>query len=824
MKFTWLILTFLTLSIQAQFVVEGVVKEDFTNKTIPFASILINNKFKTLSDIDGKFILENETKFSNFQVKYVGFEQINFEVADDNFFSVHLKPIHSVFEKNDRVNTILNKVIANRNQNNPLKKLNSFDFKTYSKLIVTANPDSIVKKIDSIFVTKHRKRVFSKIDSSAYKFKKIIESQHLFQIEKVSQFQFNKRSLKETVVGLKMSGFTKPIYEIVGLNLQSFSIYDANYELFETKYKSPIAKNAHRFYDYDLLDSVTIQNRKVYLIYFKPKIRKPKNLRGLLYIDAENFAIAKTTMRLTSLLDITSTHNFEYLTDEKLWFPTDKIFKIEKGVNDGDINVLGENVTFDNDAENAIYRMKQNSDFTYLESTTKNFEIAYNQTVTIKKPSIAIDIKENAINKEDKFWSVYRKDSLDIRSKNTYATLDSISKKIKIDQKVFIGRKILNGFVPIGSFDFDLRQLISYNNFEGFRLGAGGITNEKLSKIFKMDGYGAYGTKDGKWKYSIGAAVRVGKFSNTWIGGNYTDDIREIGSTSFSIDKRIFKLYDPRPINVSTFYQYKLHSAYIETKIIPKTESIWQISQTEVVPIFNYIFTYDGKSYDKFNITAAMLSLQWNTFSNFMQTPNGRVEIDKHYPKFTLQFTKTLSSLMKNDFDFGKIDFKTEYQRKFLNGQKINFFAQFGYAFGAVPLTHLYNTSPNNLNKETIVQRITFAGKNSFETMFFNEFFSDRYVMLQIKHGSQRVVIFKKIKPSLVFATRIAFGTLEHKERHFGLNYKTLEKGFFESGIELNQIYKGFGLSGFYRYGPNQLVRMQDNISIKLSFVLDLGL
>jgi hypothetical protein len=61
--------------------------------------------------------------------------------------------------------------------------------------------------------------------------------------------------------------------------------------------------------------------------------------------------------------------------------------------------------------------------------------------------------------------------------------LDSINKKIKIDQKVFIGRKILNGYVPIGSFDFDLRQLISYNNFEGFRMGAGGITNEKLSKI-----------------------------------------------------------------------------------------------------------------------------------------------------------------------------------------------------------------------------------------------------------------------------------------------------------------------------------------------------
>ena len=111
MKFTWLILTFLTLSIQAQFTIEGVVKEDFTNKTIPFASILINNKFKTLSDIDGKFILENETKFSNFQVKYVGFEEKNFVIKDEKFFSIHLKPNSSFLVNNNRVIEILNKVV-----------------------------------------------------------------------------------------------------------------------------------------------------------------------------------------------------------------------------------------------------------------------------------------------------------------------------------------------------------------------------------------------------------------------------------------------------------------------------------------------------------------------------------------------------------------------------------------------------------------------------------------------------------------------------------------------------------------------------------------
>ena len=62
------------------------------------------------------------------------------------------------------------------------------------------------------------------------------------------------------------------------------------------------------------------------------------------------------------------------------------------------------------------------------------------------------------------------------------------------------------------------------------------------------------------------------------------------------------------------------------------------------------------------------------------------------------------------------------------------------------------------------------------------------------------------------------------RNKHLGLNFKSLEKGFFESGIEANKIYKGLGLTAFYRYGPNQLARFDDNLSIKISYFIDLGL
>ena len=622
-----------------------------------------------------------------------------------------------------------------------------------------------------------------------------------------------------------MAGFKEPIYELLGFNLQSFSIYDDKYELFETKYNSPIATNALDDYRYKLLDTTTIDNRKVLVIYFKNKKKQKKSgLEGLLYVDEENFAIAKAIMRIRGVLDISGTHEFEYIGEEKIWFPIHKNFKIIKGKSKEATSILGGRIQFEAESDEvSTDKKKTASDYTYLISEMYSYDMKYNIPLKIKKTAVVIDIKDNAIFRNDSFWSSNRLEALDARSQQTYSVLDSIVSKENIENKIRFGRKIVNGYLQFGPADLDLRYLLSYNNFEGFRLGIGGVTNQKFSKKYRLEGYSAYGLKDETAKYNLGFASRIGKFSNSWIGGSFTDDIREIASTNFAIDKRVFKLYDPRPINISTFYNYKTWRAYLETKIIPKTESIWQITHNEITPLFNYAFNYNGELYTNFTMTTAMVSLQWNPLSDFMQTPNGKVEFEKRFPKFTFQLTKSLSNFLGNDFDFGKIDFRAEYEKKYLNGQKTALMAQFGYAFGDIPITHLYNTSPNNLTKDNILQRITIAGKNSFETMYFNEFFSSEFLFFQLKHGFKRIKLFPKVKPSLVLVTRMAWGNLENPEQHVGIEYKTLNEGFFESGIELNQIYKGFGLTGFYRYGPNQLSRLEDNLAVKLSFVLDFG-
>ena len=211
-----------------------------------------------------------------------------------------------------------------------------------------------------------------------------------------------------------------------------------------------------------------------------------------------------------------------------------------------------------------------------------------------------------------------------------------------IEHKVFLGRKIFNGYFPVSFFDIDFRSIVKYNNFEGFRLGLGTITNSKLSESYKIAIYGAYGLKDEEFKFGITPSYLADKNSETWVSASYSEDIYEIAQTNFVTDVRRFRIYDPRPINISTFYNNKMSSIAVESKILPKTISYLGFSHNQIQPLFDYTFVNDDQVYTNYTITTAQLAFQWNPFSNYMQTPIGKIEYEKRHPKFSLQVTQAL--------------------------------------------------------------------------------------------------------------------------------------------------------------------------------------
>ena len=107
--------------------------------------------------------------------------------------------------------------------------------------------------------------------------------------------------------------------------------------------------------------------------------------------------------------------------------------------------------------------------------------------------------------------------------------------------------------------------------------------------------------------------------------------------------------------------------------------------------------------------------------------------------------------------------------------------------------------------------------------MYFNEFFSDKFVTIQGKHEFKPFKISEKFRPEMVLISRFAIGDAENIDRHLGQQFNSLKHGYLESGLEVNKIFKGFGLSFMYRYGAYNLPQFEDNVSFKFTYYFSLG-
>jgi hypothetical protein len=375
-----------------------------------------------------------------------------------------------------------------------------------------------------------------------------------------------------------------------------------------------------------------------------------------------------------------------------------------------------------------------------------------------------------------------------------------------------------NGYFPTKYVDVDLRYLIKFNQFEGLRTGLGGVTNKGFSKNFRLVNYVVYGFKDHTFKYSIGGGFRANKDTNTWINLSYTDDLQETGSSNFLTDKRFFSFFEPRLLNISLFHKHITKAVSVEHSVSNNLLTETQVAISKINPTYDYGFIHNNKVYNSFDLTIAKVSLQWNPFNSEKKTEDASIETKEGYPQFTLQYTKSFKDISGGDFNFSKIDFRTFYKLLHSEDSFSSVTLTAGYANGNAPLTHLYHAYPNNITKETIMQRFSVASINGFETMFFNEFFSDRFATLQFKHYLNPFNITHWFKPQLVFINRFALGNMKNPQQHQGISFSTLDKVYSETGFEINKLLFGFGLSFAYRYGGYHLPELEDNIAFKFTF------
>lgn len=725
-----------------------------------------------------------------------------------SFFALFIFKING---QNLSANDIIKKVISYKNQNDSKKALKSFEYKSYNKLIFAADVSKFDGKIDTIY-----NKGIAKIDSSRYLFKKEIEKQYFYISEKISKHQFQKNKEKETVLLAKMGGFKEPVYEFLALGIQNISFYNTKFSLLGTDYVSPLSKNALKNYTFSLIK--TPFNSKVYIVQYKSNNRKKSiGLQGSLYIDKNTFAVTKGIAEVKGKIDVKAIQHYVYLKKEHIWFPKGNKIILKKGSSKNSIKAFRKLIGYHSNLQ--FKEGKNPEDISFILIESKNFDIKINPDLPAFKDKYSVTISKTATNRALQNWENYHVFPTQ-KEVNTYHFLDSLVSKHKVEKKIKNLRTLSTGHFPAKYLDVDLSNVINFNNHEGFRLGFGGTTNDKVSKYFNLTGYVAYGNKDKVFKYKYGGNILISKINNSWIGASYSQDIFEAAKTNYLFEEPHFSLINPRNINISQFYSYKTTEIHLHHDISPKFSSKLQFDYGTYKTEFDYTFISRTRLLNQYHLSNLTFAFKWSPRSKFMKTPKGKFTVKKNYPLITAQITKSFNTILNGDFNFVKFSSKINYQLKTIKSGSTEILMQIGYINGEAPLTHLYNHTPNHSLANPWRRRINLSGTNAFETMLFNEFISDKYVSLQMRQNFEKFRIGKKFKPKLSFITRFAFGDIKNPTNHQGVVFKRMNKGYFESGIVLNQLFKGFGLATFYRYGAYQFPTFKDNIAVKITFVL----
>ena len=784
------------------FQIDGHVIDGKTGNSIPFASIQIlgNSKTKgTVSDIRGWYRLEFQTENDSIRVSHVGFEKLNIKVsslrANPEIFlqpiTISLSEVQVKAGENPAI-PIVKKVIENKKLNDP-DKLNTYSFKSYNKVVMTLDGLKESPEYD---------------DNTA----QILQGGHIFMAESYSEVNFKKPGKKnETVLASKMSGIENPLVAMASNSFQPFSFYTDHIKILEVPYVNPISSDGLRKYDYFLEDSIKNDLGTTYVVAYQPKEGKVYQLgKGLLYISDKQFAIENMTI---SPSDPDTNLIFEIqqknLWDGEHWFPqqfNSIYFAPEMEFEEKGIKII--NQTFISDVK--INELDNMSRFGPI---SLNFNI------------------EN-----DKYdWNDLRIDSLTTREYLTYVRFDQMDAKDK--RRLNLLSKVLtqlsSGRIPLGFVDLIPNRLFRFNRFEGFGLGLGLSSNETLSDFFRVEGYFRYGFRDKGWKYGGGLELNLDRKYDSRLKFNYSQDLEEPGRTllprsnSFSSGGELFR-------NVIAERMDKVENYSVEFSQIPlKGTRIGLFGSVQnrnnILNFTDLIPTDEFPQF--FRASEAGLNFKWTGNESLSRIGNNLISWAVSYPVLSVRVSKAIPELFGGNVDFVNTEFR--FQHQWNSGNSLNQFHISGHGIWGnnLPLSYLNTGYGINVGQRNAVDfALSFPGY--LQTMFLYEFLSDRSLMASYAH--QTGPLFHKKAGRIIFAPQLKFfqsfaiGTLTNPQFYDFVEFKTLEKGYWESGIELNNIikqkaglqYRGWGLGAFYRYGPYANPNFNDNLTITLSMTI----
>lgn len=765
----------------------------YSKEVIPFAKVIPSVDKPLLTDIDGKFQLNVSEQ--EITIKASTYRDTTFKIYSWSDTQILLRPAYqniqevTVLPGENPADRIIKKAIENRKLNHPLEN-DGFISHQYSKFIFDIDPETRKRLMDS--------SVLKKGDTTLLKMRNFFGKQYLFMIENASRHYFEPPyKEKEIIEAYKVSGFTDPIFSTFAQEMQSFHFYDNQVAVLGKQYINPIAFGSWNRYLFILEDSTVNAKDTTYTVFYRP--RKGKNFEGLtgrLYVNTNGFAIEKVTAKPyvmdTSGMALEIVQEYAF-TENTKWFPSKLSTSIEMysaatDIESGTVSVVagGEKIT-----KPKSYIVGRGS--TYIDKVQFNPK-------ELEKEKFNNVSTETAVNAEvtnDTKWNELRTNQLSEREKNTYTNLDSIVKTQKLDRFLSLAKVLASGKIPIKKFNLDLKRIINYNPYEGYRLGLGIETSERLIKPLILGTYFGYGTNDKAWKYGAYSHLFLHRRTGTKLEFFIQNDVAEVGSVR-SIANPNFLTNDlAREFFIKNKVNQEKMGIAFQTYIRSNMGLRFEANTQRLF----YGNTYQFEGHNTFVANETSVIWSWNIREKVNVLGNQRVPMGTKFPKLQLQIDKGWkldAGKFSSNLDYYRIIFQVQQSVPIIGIGKLAWSLKTGISDGNAPLFFHQLVSATRANWSISVP-------NTFETVEANEFYHKKAVAIftrfifNAKHTKA-----KWNEPQLGLHYAYGIGEFQNKEAH-SLAFRSMDIGLHEAGLFLNGILvsgnTSIGLGGFTRFG-----------------------
>lgn len=770
----------------SQVQLKGTVINDQTEEPLAFANITFdqNPRLGVVTDLDGHFLFESQKKPSKLTISYMGFETLEMDINFDQVI-IRLKPSglnldEVILNASDNpAHRIINLVIENKDINNP-EKIASFQYKSYNKTIF----DFVTKKenIDSI------------------KIRKVLKGGYIMMMESVSERKFMQPNLsEETVIATKVSGFKNPNFASLATDFQPFSFYQDLIPLVDIQYLNPISKGSLSKYHFTLLEEYYQAQDTVFVIAYKP--RKNKNfegLTGILHINSNKYAIQNVTATPfeKGKIDLKIQQKYQLLQN-KYWFPEQLNYEV---------------IVTNLDNKNIGISIKGRS---YLSNVTFN--------LPLKKRKFAIEtlrMGENAAQKDSAFWVQSRPETLKISELQTYRFMDSIGEKNNFDRFLTWGSKLADQKIPLGWVDLDLSKTLVFNEYEGYRLGLGLFSNEKLSNKLTVGGFAGYGFQDSEWKYGGSFEYLFNKNKEINTRYSYQNNLQEIGNAGLqNMQSNQLQLRDFIASEMNALQQ---HAFSFRFRAFRNMQWHLRYQSTSVNPLSFIQNPLPGHApFGNYHVEEIATHLRWAPNEKIVESMGKRMIILSKNPIFNFYYAQGFRGIWNGNLPYRKVEATVEQTFSTKNIGKTSYHLAGGWLDRNLPYGWMF-TGEGSLDVN-----FRYFMKNTFQTMQPYEFLSNRYAHLFLIHNFGTLLFKTKwVQPNVSIHHNMGLSSLSGAQPVTLLPFQEQKNLFVESGLQLDNLlkfdylnigYLGVGVGGFYRYGTYALPNNSDNFVFKLT-------